>query len=52
MNNKTYTLNSTDVLSRDSLFEALRLAYSQNKSVVIPADLLNTVRRHITGYWG
>lgn len=51
MNNKTYTLDSTDVLSRDSLFEVLRLAYSQNKSVVIPADLLNTVRNYITSLY-
>ena len=52
MNNQTHILDSVDVLSRDSLLEVLRLAYSQNKSVVIPADLLNTVRRHIAGYWG
>lgn len=51
MNNQTYTLDSTDVLSRDSLFEALRLAYNQNKSVVIPADLLNIVRNHITSLY-
>lgn len=48
MNNQTHTLDSVDVLSRDSLLEVLRLAYSQNKSVVIPADLLNAVRLHIT----
>lgn len=43
MSNEKYTINSKDVQLHETLLDALRSAYHNNKSVEIPADLLKDV---------